>query len=92
MNLAIDHIPGETEIVVTNRLARELFEREWTDTDLAARTGLSRSRINRLKNRRVRPTTRDALLIAAALGKPVASLFEVEIRMLRERQKTFVNS
>ena len=61
--------------VVVNALSRLLFEHEWSDADLAAHTGLSRARINRLKNRRARPTVGDALLISRALGVPVARIF-----------------
>jgi hypothetical protein len=31
--------------------------------------------VNRLKNRRARPSVRDALLVSAALGVPVARVF-----------------
>ncbi len=78
-------ISGETEIVVRNSLVRELYARGWTDRDLALRTGLSRTRVNRLKNHRVRPTTKDALLIAEAFQKPVAKLFEVDVRVARPK-------
>ena len=60
---------------VDNRLSRLLFARGWSDRTLAERAGIERSRINRLKNRRARPTVGDALLISAALGVPVASIF-----------------
>jgi len=57
-------------------LSRALARRDWSDLDLAARTGLSRAHVNRLKNRRVRPTLRDALLIARALGCETEDVFE----------------
>jgi transcriptional regulator with XRE-family HTH domain len=60
---------------VDNRLSRLLFERGWSDRTLAEHAALDRSRINRLKNRRARPTVRDALLIGDALGVPVAGVF-----------------
>ena len=58
-------------------LSRLLFERRWTDGELAARAGLLRLRVNRLKNRRLRPTVRDALLIGAALGLRVHRVFRL---------------
>jgi transcriptional regulator with XRE-family HTH domain len=58
-----------------NELSRLLFERGWSDADLAARAGISRPRVNRLKNRRARPSVRDALLVSAALDVPVARVF-----------------
>jgi transcriptional regulator with XRE-family HTH domain len=51
-----------------NRLLRLMYERNLSDGALAALTGLSRARINRLKNHRARLTVRDALLIAKAVG------------------------
>jgi transcriptional regulator with XRE-family HTH domain len=56
-------------------MSRLLYERGWSDSVLAVEAGISRSRVNRLKNRRARPTVRDALLIAAALGVPVETVF-----------------
>lgn len=58
-----------------NTLSRALARRAWSDAELAARAGLSRAHLNRLKNRRVRPTLRDALLIARALGVEVEAVF-----------------
>ena len=63
---------------VRNTLSRLLANRGWSDGDLARRTGLSRAHINRLKNRHVRPTVRDALLISTALGIPTDAVFELE--------------
>jgi len=60
---------------VKNTISRALFERGWSDADLATATGFSRSRINRVKNGRARPTVRDALLIGQALGLTVDGLF-----------------
>lgn len=62
---------------VVNELSRRLFLRNWSDSDLAIRTGLSRLRVNRIKNRRVRPTVRDALMISRALGEPVRAVFRL---------------
>ena len=62
---------------VLNELSRRLYERGWSDSALAARTGLSRLRVNRIKNRRVRPTVRDALVISRALGVRVRAVFRL---------------
>ena len=63
---------------VRNRLGRLLVLRGWSDVELARRTGMSRAHLNRLRNRRVRPTLRDGLLISAALGVAVETVFELE--------------
>ncbi len=58
-----------------NWIPRLLTERDWSDGELAQRCGLSRAHLNRVKNRRVRPTLRDALIIATAFGVPVEAVF-----------------
>ena len=60
-----------------NQLPRLIGRRGWSDGDLAARTGLSREHVNRLKNGRVRPTLRDGLLISEASGLPIEAIFEL---------------
>jgi len=60
---------------IRNRLGPELFRRDWTDDDLARRTGIGRMRINRIKNGRTEPTVKDALLIASVLGMSVREVF-----------------
>ena len=62
---------------VRNRLSVLLAARGWSDADLATRAGLSRAHANRVKNRRVRPTLRDALLISRALDVPVEAIFDL---------------
>ena len=59
----------------TNRLSQLLAARGWSDAELARRASLSRAHVNRIKNRRVRPTLRDALLLERALGVTVESIF-----------------
>ena len=59
-----------------NLLSGLLARHDWTDVDLAAHTGLSRSRINRLKNRVAQPTVREGLAIAAALHHPLEEIFD----------------
>ncbi len=68
-------MPGTT---VTNLISKMLYDRGWTDGELARRTGLSRPRINRLKNRRAQPSVREALLLSDALGVEVEQLFSLE--------------
>jgi putative transcriptional regulator len=58
-----------------NGISRLLALRGWSDADLAQRCSLSRAHVNRVKNRRVRPTVRDALLICGALGVRVEDVF-----------------
>ena len=58
-----------------NRLPQLLAARGWSDAELARRASLSRAHLNRIKNRRVRPTLRDALLLERALGVTVEAIF-----------------
>jgi len=63
---------------VRNAISRLLGERGWSDGELAARAGLARLRVNRIKNRRARPTVAEALRIGAALGLPVDRVFRLD--------------
>lgn len=65
-------------IPLTNFISRALASRGWSDGDLASRTGLGRSRINRIKNRRAEPSVGEALLIARALDVHLRELFVSE--------------
>jgi transcriptional regulator with XRE-family HTH domain len=56
-------------------LSRLLYERGWSDGEFALRIGVSRSRVNLIKNRRAMPTIREALLIAQALDMQVEQVF-----------------
>lgn len=67
-----------TRPFVRNLIGRLLALRGWSDLDLAARTGLSREHVNRLRNRRVRPRLRDGLLISTALDVPVETVFQLD--------------
>jgi DNA-binding Xre family transcriptional regulator len=60
------------------RIGPMLYKREWADHELANRTGLTRSRINTLKNARAQATTIEALLIARALNCRVADIFSLD--------------
>ena len=66
------------DIPIENFISRALHRLGWSDGDLAQRSGLSRSKVNLIKNRRVRPRLRDALLIVKALGLPLAEVFRLE--------------
>src|SRR5262249_38223885 len=61
-----------------NRISRLLYEHGWSDGELARRTGLSRTRVHQLKNRRLRPTLLDALLIAGAFELRVSDVFHFD--------------
>ena len=60
---------------IPNFISRALAQKGWTDYRLALATGIDRSRINRIKNRRAHPKMHEALLIARALGANVEELF-----------------
>ena len=63
---------------LNNRLARLLSDRGWSDAALGEKVGLSRARINGLKNKRAVPSVLEALLIADALQVRVAETFRLE--------------
>jgi hypothetical protein len=58
-------------------LGRALFRAGMSDTELSRRSGVSRSRINLIKNRRVTATLRESLLFARLLGRDVDELFRL---------------
>lgn len=60
---------------LTNRLRAEREARGWTQAQLAEAIGVSRKTINTVENGVFIPSTVIALKLAAALGKPVESLF-----------------
>lgn len=66
-----------SEQPVLNTISRELAARGWSDADLAIRTGLERSRLNRLKNGRADPRIGEALRIAIALDLPIECVFSL---------------
>jgi putative transcriptional regulator len=63
---------------VLNAISRLIGERGWSDGELAARAGLARMRVNRIKNRRARPTVAEALRIGAALELRVEEVFRLD--------------
>lgn len=62
-----------------NLISRFAYDLGLSDGELARRAGITRSRLNRIKNRRISPTVRDALLISRALQSPLSSVFEVSL-------------
>jgi plasmid maintenance system antidote protein VapI len=75
--------PGVATALVVNALSRHLARRGWSDVDLARATGLTRVRVNRLKNRRARPTVGEALRIGRALGLRIEHVFSLASRTAR---------
>lgn len=65
----------ETRQVPNNVISRLAYEQGWSDGELAAKAGITRSRLNRIKNGRIRPSVRDALLISRALGYSLEKVF-----------------
>jgi putative transcriptional regulator len=65
----------ESRKIPSNTISRLAYERGWSDGKLARKAGLTRSRLNRIKNGRVCPSVRDALLISRALGSPLEQVF-----------------
>ena len=67
---------------------RLLAERGWTDAELAVRAGLDRAHLNQVKNGRALPTVATALVLARALGVPVAAIFsDPRLRLGSERDR-----
>lgn len=65
----------ESKQIPGNAISRLAYELGWSDGELARKAGLTRSRLNRIKNGRIRPSMRDALLISRALGVPLRQVF-----------------
>ena len=63
---------------LTNRLRDERARLGWTQAELAERIGVSRKTINTVENGVFVPSTILALKLAAAIGKPVESLFALD--------------
>ena len=63
---------------LTNRLRDERARLGWTQAELAERVGVSRKTINTVENGVFVPSTILALKLAAAIGKPVESLFALD--------------
>jgi len=65
----------ETRQVPNNVISRLAYELGWSDGELALKAGITRSRLNRIKNGRIPPSVRDALLISRALGCSLEQVF-----------------
>jgi transcriptional regulator with XRE-family HTH domain len=65
----------ESRQIPTNVISRLAYELGLSDGELAVRAGITRSRLNRIKNGRIRPSIRDALLISRALGDSLDRVF-----------------
>jgi putative transcriptional regulator len=63
---------------LTNTLRDERARLGWTQAELAERVGVSRKTINTVENGVFVPSTILALKLAAAIGKPVESLFALD--------------
>lgn len=59
-----------------NRLRVLRAEREWSQSDLAARTDVSRQTINALETGKYDPSLPLAFKIAAVFGKPIEEIFD----------------
>ncbi len=65
----------ESRQVPTNAISRLAYELGMSDGELARKAGITRSRLNRIKNGRLRPSIRDALLISRALDSSLDAVF-----------------
>ena len=63
---------------VSNQLGVLLHARSWTDRDLAERSSIARSRVNRIKNGHIQPSVSDAIQISRALETPIEQIFQLE--------------
>lgn len=70
-----EHRMMESRQIPSNVISRLAYELGWSDGKLARKAGITRSRLNRIKNGRIRPSVRDALLISRALGSPLEEVF-----------------
>jgi len=61
-----------------NRLTQLAYRKRLTDAEVAARAGISRAQLNRIRNGRVLPRVRTALALASALACRVGDLFFLE--------------
>jgi len=73
-----DSEASELLIDMRNNLGRVLYIRNLREHDLARRTGLTESHLNRIKNGRAMPSLETALRICAALELPVESVFHLD--------------
>jgi len=67
-----------TSVRLRNHLGRILYQRGWSDGQLAQLTGMTRLRVNRVKNRRSEPSVGEVLLIAHVLEVSPENIFFLE--------------
>lgn len=67
-----------TEGEMRNRIASILAEKDLTESELARRTGIAQSYLNRIKNSRINPTVATALRICKVLQVRVEEAFSSE--------------
>ncbi len=72
---------------VDNALSRALYRRDWSETALARESGISRCRINQIKNGYIAPSLFDALAISTALKMRISDLFVIARRGRRSCRK-----
>jgi DNA-binding XRE family transcriptional regulator len=75
-------------VAIDNTIGRRAFRLQQTDAHLAARAGISRAELNRIKNSRVVPRVDTAIAIAAALGCRVRDVFALRPEHRRRRSAT----
>lgn len=63
---------------LTNALKTHRAKRNWTQAELASRTGVTRKTINTIENSRYVPSVYVALKIAGVFGVPVEQLFQLD--------------
>lgn len=67
-------------VEIRNRIHAELLRKNMSEVEFAQMVGMDQGHLNRVKNRRVRPTLLTAIKIANALGKPVDKVFWVDAK------------
>lgn len=67
-------------VEIRNRIHVELLRLNVTEVEFARMVGMDQGHLNRVKNRRLRPTLLTALKIASALGKPVDKVFWIDAK------------
>jgi transcriptional regulator with XRE-family HTH domain len=63
---------------VSNQISVLLHAKSWSDGELAERSSISRSRVNRIKNGHIQPSVSDAIQISRALETPIEQIFQLE--------------
>jgi len=61
-----------------NHIRKVRTEKQWSQGQVAEKTGVARQTINAIENNRSVPTLELALKLASTFGKPVEELFRLE--------------